>query len=69
MARRRKWPTTDKVLEEAKRGVLDGPTGDVPVLDLEDWELLGEPQPKETEPQPPPAPKRSAAKRSRRRAA
>jgi hypothetical protein len=45
MADRRRWPTFDEIMEKLDRGILDDTTAAVSPLDLEEWEIRGEPAP------------------------
>lgn len=44
--RARRWPTTQEVVENAKRGLVEEASLEVPLLDLDESQILGEPTPK-----------------------
>ncbi|GEM_PF-1500968 len=45
--RKRRWPTLDEIIENAKKGFIDDREAAIPPYDLEDWEVRGEPEPEE----------------------
>lgn len=45
MAKIRRWPSLDELVQKAQQGILDDTEDAVPPYDLEDWEIRGEPPP------------------------
>jgi hypothetical protein len=45
MTRKARWPDRQTRLDDAKRGIIDDTEDAVSFLDLEDWEIRGEPPP------------------------
>ena len=39
-----RWPTLEQTIENAKQGVIDDREAAVPPYDLEDWEILEQPE-------------------------
>lgn len=66
MAPKRRWPTLDEVEQHLSQGVIDDTTVRVPLLDLPEWELLGDSEPGVNQL---PQKKPGSAKRSPRQAA
>ena len=45
--RKQRWPTVEEMLENAKRGIIDDRAAVIPPMELEDWEIRGEAEPKQ----------------------
>lgn len=66
MAPKRRWPTLGEVEQHLSQGVIDDTTARVPLLDLQEWELLGDSGPSGNQA---PQKKPGSSKRSPRQAA
>jgi len=50
--KKRRWPTPAETAEKVKQGILDDTKAAIPPYDLEEWEIMGEPEPEERPQEP-----------------